>query len=154
MADRLLGGPTRRLPQRQPTRLIEAQPPQQLGPLQALGPLGATTSDPIVFKRGDTWPPRSFTLQRNGTAWDTTDAISGILLMQKRDSVDPIIDRPISFDTPRSGGEVTVQFEVGDTDIEGTYDCEFELVYADGPMTFPNQGYFTIIIEPDIGDTP
>lgn len=48
-------------------------------------------------------------------------------------------------------GKVSYQWLDGDTDVAGTYYGEMEVTYSDGLVeTFPNNGYFTIIINEDL----
>ncbi len=48
-------------------------------------------------------------------------------------------------------GIVEYAWQVGDTDTAGTYYGEIEVTYADNTVeTFPNNGYFTIIIKEDL----
>ena len=49
-------------------------------------------------------------------------------------------------------GVVLVPLEPGDTDTAGTYWAEFEVTFGDGRVeTYPNRGYLTVNIEPDLG---
>ncbi len=48
-------------------------------------------------------------------------------------------------------GIVDYAWQAGDTDTAGTYYGEIEVTYADNTVeTFPNNGYFTIIITQDL----
>lgn len=48
-------------------------------------------------------------------------------------------------------GTVEYSWQAGDTDTAGTYYGEIEVTYADNVVeTFPNNGYFTIIIKEDL----
>ena len=48
-------------------------------------------------------------------------------------------------------GIVEYSWQAGDTDTAGTYYGEIEVTYADNTVeTFPNNGYFTIIIKEDL----
>ena len=50
-------------------------------------------------------------------------------------------------------GQVAYEWLVGDTAIAGTHRAEFEVVYSDGSKeTFPNTGYITVNITPDLGE--
>jgi hypothetical protein len=47
---------------------------------------------------------------------------------------------------------VLFAFEPGETDTAGTYRAEFEATYLDGrKQTYPNDGYISIEILPDLG---
>lgn len=48
-------------------------------------------------------------------------------------------------------GIVNYYWEVGDTDVEGTYYVEFEVTYSDLSVeTFPNTGNLIILIVPEL----
>ena len=48
-------------------------------------------------------------------------------------------------------GKVTYDWSASDTDTAGTYYGEIEITYSDSKVeTFPNNGYFTIIINEDL----
>lgn len=60
------------------------------------------------------------------------------------------IDSPA---TVTDGVDSVVQYDwvAGDTDTAGTYYGEIEVTYGDATVeTFPNNGYFTIIIKEDL----
>lgn len=53
--------------------------------------------------------------------------------------------------TDESGGRVEYTWTASDTDTAGTYYGEIEITYGDLTVeTFPNNGYFTIIIQEDL----
>lgn len=53
--------------------------------------------------------------------------------------------------TSASNGQVTYDWSASDTDTAGTYYGEIEITYSDSKVeTFPNNGYFTIIINEDL----
>lgn len=53
--------------------------------------------------------------------------------------------------TDADNGRVEYTWSSGDTDTAGTYYGEIEVTYGDGAVeTFPNSGYFTIIIQEDL----
>jgi hypothetical protein len=48
-------------------------------------------------------------------------------------------------------GIVEYSWQAGDTDTAGTYYGEIEVTYGDATVeTFPNNGYFTVIIKEDL----
>ena len=48
-------------------------------------------------------------------------------------------------------GIVEYSWQAGDTDTAGTYYGEIEVTYGDSTVeTFPNNGYFTVIIKEDL----
>lgn len=53
--------------------------------------------------------------------------------------------------TDATNGKVEYVWSASDTDVAGTYYGEFEITYGDASVeTFPNKGYFTIIIQEDL----
>ena len=53
--------------------------------------------------------------------------------------------------TDEDNGRVEYTWSSGDTDTAGTYYGEIEVTFADNSVeTFPNSGYFTIIIQEDL----
>ena len=53
--------------------------------------------------------------------------------------------------TDEDNGRVEYTWSSGDTDEAGTYYGEIEITYGDDTVeTFPNSGYFTIIIQEDL----
>ncbi len=53
--------------------------------------------------------------------------------------------------TDEDNGRVEYTWASGDTDTAGTYYGEIEVTFADNSVeTFPNSGYFTIIIQEDL----
>lgn len=59
------------------------------------------------------------------------------------------IDAEVSIDDVNS--IVEYSWQAGDTDTAGTYYGEIEVTYGDNSVeTFPNSGYFTIIIKEDL----
>ena len=53
--------------------------------------------------------------------------------------------------TNGSEGQVSYSWSASDTDTAGTYYGEIEITYSDSKLeTFPNNGYFNIIINEDL----
>ena len=49
-------------------------------------------------------------------------------------------------------GKVQIDWQAGDTDIAGYYNCEFEITFTDSTiLTVPNDGYFMISIIEELG---
>jgi len=60
------------------------------------------------------------------------------------------IDAPMTI-TNATGGIVQYSWVATDTNTAGTYYGEVEVTYSDSTVeTFPNNGYFTIIIKEDL----
>lgn len=63
----------------------------------------------------------------------------------------PKISRAVDIMNAVSG-EVWVVWVPGETDIDGNYRCEFEVVFSDGKReTYPNNGYIDLQIIKDLG---
>ena len=61
------------------------------------------------------------------------------------------IDAVADIDEDFDSGVVEYSWQAGDTDTAGTYYGEIEVTYGDNTVeTFPNNGYFTVIIKEDL----
>lgn len=57
-----------------------------------------------------------------------------------------------SIVSPATAGAVRYDWQIGDTDVDGDYDAEFEVTYADGSVeTFPNGGHISVKITGELG---
>lgn len=110
-------------------------------------------SGPIVIKRHDTRPIRTLTVVEQDPAAavgvsrpvDLTNATQAKLVGL---STSPTI---LAF-TNRTLGVVTWTPTAGETATAGTFQMEIEITWSDGGIeTYPNDGYFTITIFPDLG---
>ena len=112
----------------------------------------------VTLKQGDTQPPVIQTLYMgDGTVADLTDA--DILFKMRRliglvaGEGDILIieeGEAASLGDPEDG-VVKYEWAQGDTDIAGGYEAEWEVTFEDGEvLTFPNGGYLTIAITPQI----
>ena len=103
----------------------------------------------ITLKRGDTWPPLVVSVSDDNGAIDLTTA-SEIRLLLKSSSYTLETD-PVS-PSDAGSGEITYDWQVGDTDNSGTYQLEVEIVWATGQIqTVPNDGYGEVKIIDDLG---
>lgn len=60
------------------------------------------------------------------------------------------VDGPVTIENAFTG-QISYSWQQGDTDTAGTYYGEIEVTYGDATVeTFPNNGYFTIIIKEDL----
>lgn len=76
-----------------------------------------------------------------GTAYFNMRAVSGAVK----------ISRGTASITDAASGEVTYSWGLTDTDTVGSYEAEVEILWNDAkPETFPNDGYWDIVIGDDI----
>jgi hypothetical protein len=110
----------------------------------------------ITLKQGDTWP----TLQ--GAA----STASGAEDLSTADAITVIIDGPVHLEktavaidpASNDGNNWEVTWADTDLDTTGDYNVEVEVVWDDAStppkiQTYPNSGYNTLAIEPDLGGT-
>lgn len=102
------------------------------------------------IKTNDTGPVLSVTLtDANGNGIGLAGA-SARFHMKAFGATSLKIDQPATI-TDDVNGVVKYDWVVGDTDTAGTYYGEIEVLYGDATVeTFPNNGYFTIIIKEDL----
>ena len=115
----------------------------------------------FTMKRHDTLPIRTLSLiqtdPNNPAAMipvDLTSAASAKLIAKIPNALPAItFTTPLTFGTPRTGGTVIYTAASGDTATSGTYQAEVEVTWTTpaGVETFPNDGYFTIIVVDDLG---
>jgi hypothetical protein len=53
--------------------------------------------------------------------------------------------------TDAVNGQVQYLWQAGDTDIAGTFEVEFEILWGTEVQTVPNDSYIAIKIVPDLG---
>ena len=103
------------------------------------------------IKTNDTSPKLAVTLEdANSNAINVTGA-NGVRFHMKAFGATALkVDAPMTV-TNASGGIVQYSWVGADTDTAGTYYGEVEVTYADNTVeTFPNNGYFTIIVKEDL----
>lgn len=114
---------------------------------------------PFKIKQHDTEPAWSVTLQQDiggpsQSVVDLTTADSVRFLMRNVASGVLQVDAPATV-TNAVGGVVSYPWSPPDTDIMGEYDVEVEVTWAPGSIqTFPNIGYWTVEIVPDLDTAP
>ena len=103
------------------------------------------------IKTNDTSPKLAVTLEdANSNAINVTGA-NGVRFHMKAFGATALkIDAPMTI-TNATGGIVQYSWVAADTDTAGTYYGEVEVTYADNTVeTFPNNGYFTVIVKEDL----
>lgn len=104
-------------------------------------------SEQFTIKRGDTSPQLIYTLSPSvnlvgASAVFNMSAIGG----------GAVIDRVAASIEDSAAGVVGFAFTSAQTANAGTFWGEFEITYSDGKIeTYPNNGYLSINIKPDLG---
>lgn len=100
------------------------------------------------IKRGDLEPELEIALTRDGAPVDLTPAQSVNVVMLPRARGAAV--RRIA--TGGATGVVKMPWVAGDTDAPGLIDLEVEVTWpVDRPETFPEDGYLTVEVVPDLG---
>jgi hypothetical protein len=108
-------------------------------------------AEPWIIKKGDTWPNWEGQLTDANGIVDLTNATSA-KLMRVPTGGGSLQTLTLTFNTPRTLGFVTRDWQTGDNDTIGTFKCEVEVTWNDGSIeTFPNTGVYTMVVEPDLG---
>jgi hypothetical protein len=112
---------------------------------------------PFIIKRNDTLPALSVTLKTRGVAGELIPVnLSGVssctFSMADTDGSLKVFSSQAQI-TSMTGGTIQYNWTVGDTDMDGTFVGEFELVYSDGnKQSVPILGGLDIQILKDINE--
>lgn len=104
------------------------------------------------IKRGDRVPALSVLL-RNGDG-SIPDLTGASVVLNMRDAVTKaaVISRAAVVVTDLADAGVSYAWEVADTATVGSFEVEFEVVFADGRAgTYPNRGFKSVSINEDAG---
>ena len=102
------------------------------------------------IKTNDTSPKLTVDLEDASGAAVTLGGATARFHMKKYGATSLKIDASADI-TDADNGRVEYSWASGDTDTAGTYYGEIEITYGDATVeTFPNSGYFTIIIQEDL----
>lgn len=102
----------------------------------------------IYLKKNDTKDNIKATLSNESGPVDLTGATVRFL-MSKKGAIK--VDRQAQIQDA-AAGIVWMVFEHGDTDEQGLYQAEFEVIFPDARIeTFPNDGFVLINIISDLG---
>lgn len=105
----------------------------------------------LTIKQNDTWPPLEATLSDQDGPVNLTTA-STILLLLKPALTPLTIFQGVCEVVSAVDGKIRYVWDEPDTAIADTYAGEFEVTWTDSTITtFPNAGYFSLEIQPDIG---
>lgn len=98
-----------------------------------------------VWKQGDTEPPLVIVVTDDGAAVDLTTATE--IRLRTYGSV-ALETTTVTGD---ADGNVTYEWQPGDTDTAGKFQAEVRVTTASGgKQTFPNEGYLIGVIEPTL----
>ncbi len=102
------------------------------------------------IKTNDTSPKLTVDLEDASGAAVALNGATARFHMKKYGATSLKIDASADI-TDADDGRVEYSWASGDTDTAGTYYGEIEITYGDSTVeTFPNSGYFTIIIQEDL----
>lgn len=105
-----------------------------------------------TIKAHDTWPNWVGQLKdATGRPVDLTNATSA-KLMRLPQGGGALQTLALTFVSPRNSGQVMRDWQTGDNDTAGVFNCEVEVTYSDGSVeTFPNTGVYVMTVEADLG---
>lgn len=107
----------------------------------------------FYLKRGDRLPSIQATLRdAAGVAVNLSTGVTSVTFrMTKEDG--SIVKSGAATAVNAAGGIYRYDWAVGDTDVAGTYNAEFEVLWTTGakPETYPNSGYLKVNITGDLG---
>jgi len=102
------------------------------------------------IKTNDTSPKLGLTLTSSSGSAVSLSGASVRFHMKKYGASTLKVDSAATI-TNASSGVIEYAWQSEDTDTAGSYYGEVEVTYGDGTVeTFPNNGYFTIIIQEDL----
>jgi hypothetical protein len=107
------------------------------------------------IKQHDLLPDMVLTLLDNDEAVDLTDALSARLMMRNV-VAGLVVDAPVAIldqTVEANVGKVRYSWAAGDTDLNGVFNSEVEVLWPDDkPQTFPGGGYFQVKVVNDLDD--
>ena len=105
----------------------------------------------FTIKQHDNWPLLSLALTDQNGPIDLSTA-SSVKLILKQALPPTTVTGAMAISVPASAGIVTYTWAGTNTDVPGSYDGEVEITWAAGKVeTVPNDGYFSVIIQSDLG---
>jgi hypothetical protein len=115
-------------------------------------------STTITMKRGDLLPALAATLSNEAGVFNLTGATVDVLWRPAATGLDAIegtestatAQRRTAAVVSEVAGTVSYAWVAGDTDTAGTFDLEFEITVGGKTLSFPNDGFIRLIIEPDL----
>lgn len=107
----------------------------------------------MTIKQHDLKPPFVATLEA------TVNGVTGPVDLSLADEVRLLISDPKTgnlivdsvVDSADSSGNVSYQWQSGDTATAGTFKGEVQVLWGTKPQTFPNDSYFQVIVKKDLG---
>jgi len=99
----------------------------------------------FFIKRNDTSPAVEYVLSTDDGPVNLTGATVRFYMGSVVDASADVLNA--------TGGIVSYPWATGDTASYGFFNAEFEVTYSDGTKeTFPNNGYISVHISPDLGE--
>lgn len=110
----------------------------------------------FTIKRGDRLPEIGSILKDADDVVVNLTGCTVLFIMKNKATAEVVITEPADIIGAATAGTVHYAWAEGDTDVEGTYQGEWEVTFPDGrPETFPNNRYIQIKIVVDLGgDAP
>lgn len=113
-------------------------------------------SNEIVMKKGDNLPIRELQLQQTSSSRerepiDLSDAFVEFYVYDIREK-DLIINGGECSVTTAGEGLIEYEWQDNDTKTTGVHKGEFVVIYADGEITVPNDGFIPVRITQDLQD--
>lgn len=104
----------------------------------------------INIKQGDRRPVAEVTITRGGVPVDLDLSASVTFKMRYQGRKDLVVDSSaVVTDSPN--GLVEYRWGIGETDVPGTYEAEWEVLWLDStPETFPTLGTDIVVIHGDL----
>lgn len=105
--------------------------------------------DGEIVKKGDTGPPIRAQLIYDGTTKDLTGFTVELYLRHTQDDTVIVSGGSATIEEVKNG-VVEYNWSAGETDSTGIYEGEFVIDDGNQRLTFPNDGYFNMVIEDTI----
>jgi hypothetical protein len=107
----------------------------------------------LTINRGDLFPPFKTTLEKlNETTgkWEVVDLTNAETIKLYMISGTTEVEGTCTSSAPKTG-VAEYPWVAGDTETAGTYRAQVEVTWKTGkPQTFPNAGYYSVLIQPDL----
>lgn len=107
-----------------------------------------------TIKQGDTYPPLLLTCHDGSDPVNLTGALEARVRISTSPDAIPTVDAVCVIANQQDNpGEVTYEWQAGDTDTAGAYLVEVVITWPDGDQTFPADGYGRLRITDDLAET-
>lgn len=105
-----------------------------------------------TIKQGNLLPNlRAILRDPSGSPAPLASATGVYLSMMNESTGETVLYRELATVVNAATGEVAYQWKLGETDVPGTYVTEWVVIYpGPAPMTYPGDGFNSIVIAPGI----